>query len=85
LNCEAEERVNVQVDQQVCLHLMITIQEVTSNVGGPVSSVGIATVCGLDVSGIESQWGQDFPLLALGLTSPRQARSAHRWRESPLA
>ena len=40
---------------------------------GPGSSVGIATGYGLDVSGIESQWGRDFLHLsrpALGPTQP---------------
>ena len=32
-------------------------------VGGPGSVVGIATAYGLDGSGIESQWGRDFPHL----------------------
>ena len=31
---------------------------------GPGSSVGIATACGLDGSGIESRWGRDFPHLS---------------------
>jgi len=33
---------------------------------GPGSSVGIATVYGLDVPGIESQWGRDFPPVQTG-------------------
>ena len=40
---------------------------------GRRSSVGIATGYGLDVPGIESQWGRDFPYLsrpALGPTQP---------------
>jgi len=42
-------------------------------VGGPGSSVGIATSYGLDGPGIESRWGRDFPHLsrpALGPTQP---------------
>jgi hypothetical protein len=45
----------------------------TSNYYGPGSSVRIATGNGLDVQGIESRWGRDFPHLsrpALGLTQP---------------
>ena len=41
--------------------------------GGPGSSVGIATGYGLDGPGIESRWGRDFPHLsrpALGPTQP---------------
>jgi len=41
--------------------------------GGPGSSVGIATGYGLDDPGIESQWGGDVPHLsrpALGPTQP---------------
>ena len=41
--------------------------------GGPGSSVGIATGYGLDGPGIESRWGRNFPHLsrpALGLTEP---------------
>ena len=40
---------------------------------GPGSVVGIATACGLDGPGIESQWGRDFPHQsrpALGPTQP---------------
>ena len=40
---------------------------------GSGSSVGIVTDYGLDVSGIESRWGRDFPHLsrpALELTQP---------------
>jgi hypothetical protein len=40
-------------------------------ISGPGISVGIATVYGLDGSGIESRWGRDFPHLskpALGTT-----------------
>jgi hypothetical protein len=40
---------------------------------GPGSSVGIVTGYGLDVPGIESQWGRDFLHLsrpALGPTQP---------------
>ena len=31
------------------------------SLGGPCSSVGIATAYGLDGPGIESRWGRDFP------------------------
>jgi hypothetical protein len=40
---------------------------------GPSNSVGIATGYGLDVPGIESRWGRDYPHLsrpALGPTQP---------------
>jgi len=40
---------------------------------GQDSSVSIVTPCGLDSSGIECRWGQDFPhpsRLALGPTQP---------------
>jgi hypothetical protein len=45
----------------------------TNVVGGPGSSVGIATGYGLDGSGVESRWGLDFPHLSrptLGPTKP---------------
>jgi len=41
--------------------------------GGPSGVVGIATGYGLEVPGIESRWGRDFPHLsrpALGPTQP---------------
>jgi hypothetical protein len=41
--------------------------------GGPGSSVGIVTSCGLNGPCIESRWGRDFPNLsrsALGPTQP---------------
>ena len=45
-----------------------------TSIGGPGSSVGIATGYGLDGPGIESRWGgRDFPHLfrpALGPTQP---------------
>jgi hypothetical protein len=47
--------------------------EVPSIVGGPGSSVGIATDYGLDGTGIESRWGRDYSLMsrpALGPTQP---------------
>jgi hypothetical protein len=37
---------------------------------GPDSSVGIATGYGLDGSGIESRWGQDFPHLSRPALGP---------------
>ena len=45
----------------------------TYSYSGPGSSVGIATDYGLEVPGIESRWGRDFPHLsrpALGPTPP---------------
>ena len=38
----------------------------------PGSSVGIATAYGLDVSGIESRWGRDFPHLSRPALRPTQ-------------
>ena len=39
---------------------------------GPGSIVGIATAYGLDVSGIESRWGRDFPHLCRPALRPTQ-------------
>ena len=39
-------------------------------IGGPGSSVGIATGYGLDGSGIESRWGRDFPHLSRPALGP---------------
>jgi len=39
---------------------------------GPGSSVGIATGYGLDVPGIESRWGRDFPHLSRPALGPTQ-------------
>jgi len=47
--------------------------EVTTDLSGPGSAVGIATGYGLDGPGIESRWGGDFPHLSrpvLGSTQP---------------
>jgi hypothetical protein len=41
-------------------------------VGGPGSSVGIATGYGLDGSGMESRWGRDFPHLFRPSLGPNQ-------------
>jgi hypothetical protein len=38
--------------------------------GGPGSSVGVATGYGLDGPGIESQWGRDFPHLSRPALGP---------------
>ena len=40
--------------------------------GGPGSVVGIATGYGLDCSGIESRWGQDFSHLSRPAPGPTQ-------------
>ena len=37
-----------------------------NSVGGPGSSVGIATDYGLEGPGIESRWGRDFPPVQTG-------------------
>jgi hypothetical protein len=42
------------------------------DVGGPGSSVGIATGYGLDGPGIESWWGRDFPHLSRPDLGPTQ-------------
>jgi hypothetical protein len=52
---------------------MNTVGEICYLVRGRDSSVGIATRCGLDGPGIESQWGQVFThpsRPALGTTQP---------------
>jgi len=40
--------------------------------GGPDSSVGIATGYGLDGPGIESRWGRDFPHISRPVLGPTQ-------------
>jgi hypothetical protein len=40
--------------------------------GGPGSSVGIATGYGLDDPGIESRWGRDLPHLSRPVLGPTQ-------------
>ena len=54
-----------------------TLRNFTTALTGQDSSVGIATRYGLEVPGIESRLGRDFPHLsrpALGLTQPRVQR-----------
>jgi hypothetical protein len=41
-------------------------------VGGPGSSVGIATAYGLDGPEIESRWGRDLPHLSRPVLRPTQ-------------
>ena len=52
--------------------LDVTIHSVLLCVGGPGSSVGIATGYGLDGPGIESRWGRHFPRLSRPTLGPTQ-------------
>ena len=63
------ERNDVQV---TCLPVLLMFYPYPTNVGGPGSSVGIATELRAGRSGIESRWGRDFPppRPALGPTQP---------------
>jgi hypothetical protein len=57
----------------MCLQTFVAFRSSRVETVGRVSSVGIATRCGLDGSGIESRRGRDFPNSsrpALGPTQP---------------
>ena len=57
----------------MCDFHLTTFEYNHSNLGGPDSSVGIATDNGLDGPEIESRWGRGFPHLSpltLGPTQP---------------
>jgi hypothetical protein len=63
---------HVSAFMNVCMHSILHAAPLLIRVGRD-SSVGIATGYGLDGSGIESRWGQDFPQPsrpALRLTRP---------------
>jgi hypothetical protein len=53
----------------------------TSIVRGPDSTVGTATGYGLDIPGIESRWGRDYPHLSRPALGPTQ--SPVQWVSCP--
>jgi hypothetical protein len=52
--------------------LLLSSSSSSISVGGPGSSVDIATGYGLECPGIESQWGRDFPHLSRPVLGPTQ-------------
>jgi len=62
--------------QQEIKHLifkLVYIYHLHMVIGGPGSSVGVATGCGLDGPRIESRWGRDFPHLSRPALGPTQS------------
>ena len=65
-----------ELERKALLSLLLTLHfsdDRIKNINGPGSVVGIATGYGLDVPGIKSRRGRDFPHLsrpALGPTQP---------------
>jgi len=69
----SEPRSGLYESMYVCMYAQYFVRNTIIDSCGPGSSVGIETRYELDGPGIESRWGQDFPIPsrpALGLTRP---------------